>query len=398
MTAAGVAGAEDGRGAFLSSLRRELAFLASSFWDRAMLGLIPLVLLAVVSIELADGVLRDLPIAVVDQDGGSIARELTRRLDAAPGLSVAALPANMATAERLVRMREIYAVVLIPREASRSVMRGETGSIMAFYNASYSTASGAAMREIGATVQAYAGQLAVREAAALAGPARVRAPPVGAQSAVLFNPQGSYELQLVGLLHPALLHLIFMVAVVSALGRELRDGTIGGWLSTAPAMAAAQVAGKLLPYFLVFMLWSLVVTAYLAGIRGWPIAGSPMLILAGYAGMYLAYAGVSLLLIGLTSSMAQTLSLSGLYAGASFAFAGVIFPIESASAFARIWNAILPYTAFANLWSEQYVMGAPVAVSLRQIGIMLIFLVVGAGIGLPLYARAAGRPRLWGKR
>ena len=43
-------------------------------------------------------------------------------------------------------------------------------------------------------------------------------------------------------------------------------------------------------------------------------------------------------------------------------------------------------------------MAAPAAVSLRQILILLVFLAVGATIGLPRYLRAAHRPDLWGKR
>ncbi|MDA4833444.1 hypothetical protein NY536_18570, partial [Enterobacter hormaechei] len=81
--------------------------------------------------------------------------------------------------------------------------------------------------------------------------------------------------------------------------------------------------------------------AYLAGLRGWPIAGSPLLIGAGYAVMYMAYVGVGLLFVGLTLTMSSALSAAGLYAGASFAFAGAVFPVESASGFARVWSALL---------------------------------------------------------
>lgn len=384
--------------AFIASFRREIAFLASSFWDRAMLGLVPLVLLALVSIEMADGVMRDLPVAVVDADGTAISRELVRRLDTSPDLRVVAQVGDMAAAERLVRERKAYLVVSIPHEASRDVLRGESGKITLFYNASYSTPSSAALRAASDVVQSYAADLYTRQTAVVLGLGKVRAPPVGATTSVLFNPQKSYEVQLVGLLYPAILHLVFMVAVVSALGRELRDGSIGGWL-TGPAMAdVARVGGKIAPYFVVFVLWGVAATAYLSGVRGWPVAGSPLLLLAGYAAMYLAYAGVAVLFLGLTRSMAQSLSGAGLYAGASFAFAGAIFPMESASAFARVWSALLPYHAFVNLWSEQYVIGTAAAISVWQIGVMLLFLLAGSAIGLPRYIAAARLPRTWGKR
>ena len=384
--------------AFRDSFIREIRFLRSSFWDFALIGWIPLVLLAVVAVQLGSGVMRDLPVAVVDEDGGAISRELTRRLDAAPGLRVTARPPDMREAERLVRSRAVYAVVLIPRETEQTILRGETANVVTFYNASYSTGSGAALRDIGNVVQDHAARLAADQVAAIE-PGKVRPPPIATQTTILFNPQGSYELQLVALLHPALLHLLFMVAVASALGRELRDGTIGAWLGGRPrSEAAAAVAGKIAVYFLTFMGWGVLVTGYLAGLRGWPILGSPLLLFAGYAAMYLAYVGVTLLVAGVTLSMAKSLSVAGLYAGASFAFADAIFPIESASGFARLWSALLPYTAFAKLLAEQWMMGSPAAVSLPHLLVLLIFLGVGVAVGLPRYIASAGKPDVWGRR
>ncbi|WEK00957.1 MAG: ABC transporter permease [Candidatus Sphingomonas phytovorans] len=290
-------------------------------------------------------------------------------------------------------------MVLIPANTERAVLRGTTGSVTTFYNASYSTPSGAALREVGNVVQGYAATLAATQTAATVGPGKVRRPPVAAQSAVLFNPQGSYELQLVALIHPALLHLIFMVAVASALGRELRDGTIGAWIGgDTPVRATAAVAGKLAPYLAIFTGWGLLAIGYLAALRGWPVAGSVALLLAGYVAMYLAYIGVTLLIVGLTLTMSKALSVAGLYAGASFAFAGAIFPVESASAFARLWSALLPYSAFAKLLAEQWIMGAPVGQSLWQALAMLAFLLVGGCVGLPRYLAAARRSETWGRR
>lgn len=386
-------------GAFGSAFTRELRFWRSSFWDRALITWVPLLLMAMVAIQFSSGVMRNVPIAVVDQDDSQIARELTRRLHAAPGLHVVARLTDVGEAERLVRSNQAYAVVLIPSGAERAVMRGGTGSITTFYNASYSTTAGSALRDISAVVQAYAARLAVEAAAPVVGIDKVRAAPIAAQTTVLYNPQASYELQLVTLIHPALLHLIFMVAVVGALGRELRDGSIGAWLGTmGRGDAAAAVAGKIAPYFLVFLAWGVLATGYMAWFRGWPVRGSFALLMLGYIAMYLAYSGVALLFIGRTKSMGRALSMSGLFAGASFAFAGAVFPIEAASRFAQFWSALLPYTAFAKLLAEQWMMGSPASVSLPQIGIMLIFLLVGAGIGLPRYLATRDKPETWGAR
>ncbi|AHE53646.1 ABC transporter permease [Sphingomonas sanxanigenens] len=384
--------------AFLVSARRERAFLQGSFWDLALISWLPLALLAAIAIQISSGVMRDLPVAVVDEDGGGIARELVRRLEVAPGLRVAARPVSMLEAEHVVRSNAAYAVILIPQGLERAVLRGETGQVSVFYNASYSTPSGSILREVSAVVQGQARVLATQQTAAIIGPARVRAAPIAVQSRILYNPQASYELQLVALIHPALLHLLFMIAVVSALGRELRDGTIGTWLAGSRREAIAAIAGKLVPYLAVFMLWAALATTYLVGLRGWPVAGSVVMLMAGYLAMYLAYAGMAVLIVGLTLSMGQALSMTALYAGASFAFAGAIFPIESSSAFARLWSALLPYTTFARLVAEQWMIGAPVAMSAKLLAILCGFLAFGLCIGLPRLLAASSNPAVWGRR
>ena len=186
---------------------------------------------------------------------------------------------------------------------------------------------------------------------------------------------------------------MFMLAVVSAFGRELRDGSAGEWRPDGAALA-----GKAAIYLAVFMGWSLLAILWLAGVRGWHIAGSSAVLISGYAAMYCAYLGVSLLLLGLTRTLSQSLSLTGLYAGASFAFAGAIFPLEQASAFAKVWGNALPYTHFARLLARTWIApGSGAAVAwplLAMLGIALVTALPGA----ILYLRAARDPASWGRR
>jgi ABC-2 type transport system permease protein len=383
--------------AFLTSVRREVNFLRHSVLDLALVSWIPLLLMSIIAWQMSPAVLRNLPIAVVDLDRTGMGRALTHRLEAAPGLTVAATPRDFAEAESLARARRVFAIVLIPVDAAADLVRKGQVTVVSYYNTSYYTPGTAAQREITATVRDYAETLSREQTAATQGVTSVRPAAVAAQTTILFNPQGSYEIQLVSLLHPAILLLIFMICVVGALGRELRDGTIGEWLGVSPAHGAAAVAGKIAPYLLAFMLWAGVSLSYITA-RGWPMAGSGTVILGGYLALFLAHAGLALLLIGLTYGMAQSLSLTGLYAGSSFAFSGAIFPIQSASWFGQVWSRILPYSEYAKLQAEQMVMGTDAAWSFHHVAIMLVFFVIGTAVGLPRYLRAATQPALWGRR
>lgn len=377
---------------FGAAATRELAYLRRSPWDLAFLTWIPLLLAGIVAWQLSPGVPRGLPVLLVDQDGPALARDLGQRLDATPGLAVVARVPDMAAAEPVLRAGRAYAAILVPRGATRDAYAGQ-GRVLLFFNASFPTAAALVQREAGAAIEAANRRFAGEQVAAVEPASRVRPPPVRATSVLAWNSGGSYELQLVSLLHPALMHLVFMLAVVAALGRELRDGTAGGW---APGPAA--LAGKAAPYVLVFLLWGVATTYYLAVARGWSVEGSALLLMGGYLAMYLGYVGVSLLIVGATRSMGQALSLTGIFAGASFAFAGAIFPIDQASSFAQWWSAILPYSYFAHLIALEWIADADAAAAMPPIAAMLLIAVVAGVPGAWLYLRAARDPASWGRR
>jgi ABC-2 type transport system permease protein len=377
---------------FGASFRREAAFLARNPWDLALLTWLPLVLCALIAWQLSGGVVRDLPVALVDAERSALSRDIAIRIEGAPGLRLAYTVADMDEAEALARSGAVEAIVLVPPEATQRGFAGR-GQITLFVNAAHSAAASTVQRDMAAIIAAANAREAVEQIAAISPPGTVRVAPLKVTSAIAFNAPASQEQQLVSLLHPALLHLIFMLAVVSAFGRELRDATIADWRPDSAALA-----GKAALYVLAFMAWGAAVTVYLAGFRGWALAGGPVLLMIGYLAMFAAYAGVSLLLLGLTRCMSQSLSLTGLYAGASFAFAGAIFPVDQASGFARVWAEMLPFTHFARLLALDWITGAPAAVAAAPLMPLGLIALVTTVPGVFLYLRAAERPQDWGRR
>ncbi len=376
-----------------ASFRREAAFLARHPWDLALLTWLPLVLCALIAWQLSAGVIREVPVALVDAERSALSRDIAIRIEGAPGLRLAYAVTDMREAETLARGGAVEAIVLFPREATQRAFEGR-GQITLYVNASHAAVSSTIQREMAAIIAAANARAAVQQIAAVLPPGSVRPAPITVNSLIAFNAPASQEQQLVSLLHPALLHLLFMLAVVSAFGRELRDATIAQWQPDGAALA-----GKAALYVLVFMVWGAAVTAYLAGLRGWALAGGgPGLLMAGYLAMFAAYAGVALLLLGVTRCMSQSLSLTGLYAGASFAFAGAIFPVDQASGFARVWAQMLPFTHFARLLALDWIAGAPAALAAAPLLPLGGIALVTAVPGVWLYLRAAKAPQDWGRR
>ena len=385
------------------SARREVALLRSRPWDLAMITWVPALACLLLWWIFSAGLPTRLPIGLVDDDHSALSRQLTRFLDATPGLAVAVRYANAAEAERGLRSAEVYAVVRIPGDFTRTVKQGRAAQVTLLHNAQLGTHSGLIQRDVRTVVGTLSAGIEMAARNKRGEPAqtvRVSMEPVRTGMVTLFNASLDYEQFLAAALLPALLHILAMTAGAWSVGRELRDRTVAQWLGAHPTFrqVLGAVAGKLW--------WSwlglgLVGTAALVGItwgRGWHPAGSvAWTCLALWVFLALSIA-MGTLAASATRSLRTALSATGFITAPAFAFGGVGFPILAMPWGAQLWARALPFTHYIRVQMEQLQMGAPLAVSLATPLWMLLasaLLLLASTLGL---RAAADRPATWGKR
>lgn len=376
-------------GVFGRALRAEIAHLARSRWDLILLVVMPVVLMIVVGAMLFQGVVRDVPVAVVDQDHSAFSRAAIRNMEASPGVKVVAQPTDLEAAWPLMRSGKIYSLAYIPQGAERNAFR-QPDAVIVYYNGAFQTVGSLAASAQTTALANAAAPLILDRARALGVPAaRLKAPTV--QVTILGNPQLSFELFLGGLIIPGVLHLLMACASVMGVGRELRGGSLKAWSARMDGRLAAALAGKLTPYVLTFTFWGAVWIAWLCGWRGWGVEGSLLMLLAGLFALMAATAGISALLVTLTGDMDTSFSATAVYAGSAIAFSNGTLPLLHGPAFAQVWSAILPFTHYLRLQNEQMVLGSDVSTSMKP---LLILLAVAAGtfaLSIPLAQRRAKR-------
>uniref|UniRef100_UPI0035C99370 ABC transporter permease n=1 Tax=uncultured Sphingomonas sp. TaxID=158754 RepID=UPI0035C99370 len=372
--------------AFGRALSAELAHLRRSRWDLAMLTLMPAILLFVMGAMLFGGVARDLPIAVVDQDDSSASRAILRDLNASPAVRVVSVGGSMAAALTLARREQVWAIVEIPHGVGSGLARGTAPAIHILYQASFLSTGTQALRGIEAAVSAATTDLVGAELSAHGLPTP-RLTPLVVQATALYNAATSFEWYLLALVDPAVLHLLTACVTVMALGRELRDRSLGVW-AHASGGALPALAGKLLPYVGAMTMWGVIWLLYLTLARGWRVEGSMALLVGGQALFYAGTACISALLVAVTRETATGLSASAVYAGSALAFSGATLPLDGGSAFARIVSAILPLTHYLALQMGQFTGDAPAA-AVAPLACLLAYVVVAGGGAAALIARSA---------
>ena len=89
------------------------------------------------SLAYKNEVLRDIPVAVVDNSHTPSSRQLIRAFDATPNIDVAYKPTSLEEAKKLFFERKVYGVIVIPSDFEKKLMRTEKVNIAIYADASY---------------------------------------------------------------------------------------------------------------------------------------------------------------------------------------------------------------------------------------------------------------------
>ncbi|WP_192901770.1 ABC transporter permease [Pigmentiphaga sp. H8] len=402
-------------GVFLRAAGREAAWLRRHPRELAMISWVPLLAVLLLWWMFSAGIPTRLPIAIVDDDHSALSRQLARMLEAAPGLRIARRDASLAEARAGMERGDTYAVVAIERDFSRDIKRGASGHVTLYHNAQFYTVSGLVLRDVQTVAMTLSAGVEMAARNRRGEPARavaVNAEPIRPGSLALFNPSLNYEQFLAAALIPALLHILGMTAGAWAVGREIRDRTVGAWLAaatgagTAPDGGVRIAAGPALAALAGKLAWpwtglsgvGLAALLWLTWGRGWHPPGSlPWVALALVAFMALSIAmGAAAALA--TRSLRTALSLAGVVTAPAFAFSGMGFPLAAMPVGARAWALALPYTHYIRLQVEQLQMAAPLRQSLPAFVSMPVGTALLALAGAWLLCRVAAEPARWGGR
>lgn len=370
------------RQAMARGWRAEIARLGGSRVDLILLTVMPAILLALMGAMISRGSLRDGPVVVVDRDGGPTARAIRRTVDASPTVRVVAVLPDIDRALSMVRSERALAMLVIPR----GVGGNDAPPVEILYEAQF-LASGSIAQ---ATLRA-----ATLQALAQATPRRIGlsgdvAPPVtlpGIRVTLLGNQTVSLGWYLGLLLGPAVIHLLFAVSAIGAMGPLMVDRSFAHHARTTPN-TAGDLLGRLAPHALACWLWGVAWIVGLTLLGDFRFLGSIWAVAGGLGLLALATVGVALFLIVVTREVATALSAAVIITGSALAYSGASLPIDGAPWFAQAWSAILPLTHYVR-FEMDVLIGAHPRPLLLGAGVMALYPVIAGGAGLWLVARAA---------
>ena len=349
---------------------REFRYLIQHKWDLCMVTLAPALIILLFSSMFSQGKPEHLAIAIIDQDQSSLSQNIIRFTELNHGLNVKAITTNVNEAEQLINQTKVWGYIHIPVGAEQRLVQAKDAQISIAYNQSYfSVGNSISSAMLLSTLQAMAdftGNHYFENNIPY-----LDAPTPNVKISPLYNPGLNYEFYLEPYMIPAILHLLLCCCVAFSVGQEIKAGKLQNWTQTQSLSRA--LISKNLSYVLIFSLWTWAWMFWLIEFRGWFIQGSLWIILLGQLFFYSAYAFISSTVVLATKDLAKSFGFIAVYGGSSLSFAGVTLPLNNAPMFTKFWANIIPYTPYAKLQTEQWVIGSPLNISITPLITLMIY-------------------------
>ena len=339
-------------------MRRETGRITRQPMYFVLMIVLPVVSFAFFALLFNQGAIRNIPIAVLDQDNTTLSRKAVQMIDDTPTAMVAYGIQGMDEGERLMREGRIMAIVQIPAFFEKNILSNSQTHLENYVSGTNITVNGLLSKDIQTAVTTFTAgiQLQVLMKQGLTQrQAMAQLMPVRFDKHVLFNPHINYGYYLSPSFMPMMLMIFVVMVTVFAIGTELKHATAREWLGTGNGSVAAALAGKVL-----------------------------------------SYQSISVLIVSLLANLRLSLSIGGGYSVLAFTFSGLTFPIMAMWEPMQWVSKIFPFTFYTDIFVDQMLRGTPWVYSLPDLCYMSLFIVLPL-LCLPRLKRVCTEEKFWGR-
>ena len=380
-------------------LQRELVRMTHQPIYLTLMLVLPLLSFAFFALLFNQGVARNIPIAILDEDHTTLSRKVAQMIDDTPTAMVAYDIQDIDEGERLMREGRVMAIVQIPAFFEKCILSNTQTHIENYVSGTNITVNGLLSKDIQTAVTTFSAGIQLQlltKQGLTERQAMAQLMPVRFDRHVLFNPYINYGYYLAPSFLPMMLLIFVVLTTVFSIGTELKNATAREWLRTADDSGGARLWGRTLPVTLGMCLLSLGKVVVIFKVAGAPLNGSHWVILTGTLLCIMSYQAISVLIVSLLANLRLSLSIGGGYSVLAFTFSGLTFPIMAMWEPMQWLSRLFPFTYYTDLFVDQMLRGAPVVCSLPDLGWMSLFVVLPL-LCLPRLKRVCTEQKFWGR-
>ena len=359
--------------------------------------LLPLFCLFFMATIFGNGQMENIPIGIVDQDNTAASRTIARRIAATPTFRVTEHFTDEASARQALQRKEIYGYLSIPPQFEQKTVSGTGATLTYYYHYALLSVGSELMAAFETTLAPVALSPIVVQAEALGvGQEQIQTflLPVEANTHPLYNPDMDYSIYLSQPFFFVLFQILILLVTVYTIGSEFKFGTTQEWMGAATpagkdpanlrnADMLTAVAGKLLPYTVMFSVIGILANYMLFGLMNIPFQGSLWLMNIVTVLFIMATQALAVLIFSIFPKIAYIISVVSMVGSLGATLSGVTFPVTAMYAPVHAASYLFPVRHFTEAAQAMIYFGAGFAYFWQSVAVLLVFLLLAILI-LPL--------------
>ena len=359
--------------------------------------LLPLFCLFFMATIFGNGQMENIPIGIVDQDNTAASRTIARRIAATPTFRVTEHFTDEASARQALQRKKIYGYLSIPPQFEQKTVSGTGATLTYYYHYALLSVGSELMAAFETTLAPVALSPIVVQAEALGvGQEQIQTflLPVEANTHPLYNPDMDYSIYLSQPFFFVLFQILILLVTVYAIGSEFKFGTTQEWMGAATpagkdpanlrnADMLTAVAGKLLPYTVMFSVIGILANYVLFGLMNIPFQGSLWLMNIVTVLFIMATQALAVLIFSIFPKIAYIISVVSMVGSLGATLSGVTFPVTAMYAPVHAASYLFPVRHFTEAAQAMIYFGAGFAYFWQSVAVLLVFLLLAILI-LPL--------------
>jgi len=352
---------------FSKSFFYELSSIGNSWYKLSLITVLPIVSFVLIIAIFYEGVVRDMPMAVLDKDKSRLSRMLLTNIDASSTIKLSNVSYSTKDAMSLVQSGKVYGIIIIPKNFSKDTLLQKQPHVTVMLNTQYILIGKILTSALTSTIVYSSAQVEyVKSLLNTQNPhsSMNSISPIGMQITPFFNTYQSYFYFLVSALIPAIWQIFIVIATLVSIGVMFKYKKEMEFFRDKSNISL-KLLGLMFPYTIAYSLLGLIYLLYIYTM--WEFQGSFIILVFGMILTVVAYQIIALVLFVTGFDYARSLSLGAVYTAPAFAFLGVTFPVYNMNSFAIFWRDMLPVSHYIELQISQANYGADIFMEIDKL-------------------------------
>ena len=317
---------------FWSVVKRECLILTSRPLYLFTALIFPLFALFFMTTIFGNGMIDELPVAIVDEDDSRMSRNIINLCSAVPEIRVTQVVANTAEARDALLSKDIYGYLIIPNDFESDVNANKNTSLTLCYHYAFLSVGSEVLqgflnvlRIIAVTpLQQSIDFLGIDEDELenIASPISISARP-------LYNPSLNYTSYLTFPYYWVLFQILILLNIAYSFGNEFKVKGMRECLTLGKGRFINVVLGKMFPYIIIFSIIAIFANVIMFKVLGLDLSSSIYEMILVCVLFICATCSVSLFIFSLYPNLPIIISFISMFGSLGATFAGVTFPVSA---------------------------------------------------------------------